>query len=340
MKNVAILGLGFMGGMHAQAYQQIPNAKIVAAVENDDKRAPEALKKLGLTIPVYPDLRTLLKAEDVDVVDVCLPTDIHAENAILALKKGKHVFCEKPLVRVPQDAKKLAVAAAKAKGFSMVGLCIRFWPEYQAFVDFVRSNRAGKLLSLTLQRRAGRPLGSSQNWMQNDERSGGAALDLHVHDADFLHHLLGKPKSVASVGTKDFAGWSHVFTRYEYDGVAVTAEGGWNYPKNWGFQMAFQAVFENGAVEYDCGANPTIKYTIGDDKPQPLPVVQPQAGQSTTGEGNVSSLGGYFNELSYFIDRLEKNQAPEIATVAQAAESIMTVFAEIKSAETGKPVKL
>jgi predicted dehydrogenase len=340
MKNVAILGIGFMGSMHAQAYKQLSNVSIVAIMDHDDKRASEAKKKLGLNIPVYPDLKALLRAEEVDVVDVCLPTDLHAEHAIMALKKGKHVICEKPLARTAQEAKKMVAAAANAKGFSMAAQCIRFWPEYQAFVEFVRSNKAGKLLSLTLQRRSARPLASSQNWMQNPERSGGAALDLHIHDTDFVHHLLGKPKSVTAAGTKDYAGYSHIFTKYEYDGIAVTAEGGWNYPAQWGFNMAFQALFENGAVEYDCAATPTISHVIGEEKRQPLPVIQPQAGESTTGEGNISSLGGYFNELKYFIDCVEKNQAPELATIAQAAESVMTTLDEIKSAETGKTVKL
>lgn len=329
-----------MGGMHAQAYGQLSKAQLTAAVEADPARAKKALKMLGLDLPVYPNLKALLAAEDVDVVDVCLPTDEHAENALAALKAGKHVFCEKPLARSVKEAEAVAKAADKADGFFMVGLCIRFWPEYQSFVDFVKSKKAGKLLSLTMQRRSSRPLASSKNWLQNSKRSGGAVFDLHIHDTDFVHHLLGAPKSVTSVGTRDFAGYSHIFTQYEFKNVAVSAEGGWNYPPNWGFQMAFQAIFEKGAVEYDSRANPSMMVTLGNAKPAPLPFKAPSTKSSSTGEGNISSLGGYFNELQYFINCLEAGKAPKLATAWQACESLRTVFAEIESADKGREVKL
>jgi predicted dehydrogenase len=178
------------------------------------------------------------------------------------------------------------------------------------------------------------------NWANQPRFSGGAALDLHIHDTDFVHHLLGRPLAVTSVGTKDKEGWNHIFTTYRFKGVAVTAEGGWNYPAKWGFVMAFQCVFERGTVEYDSSANPTLTVTLQDQARQPLPFTQPSAGQSSSGVGNVSSLGGYFNELKSFIDDLENGRKPKLATARQAAESVRTVAAEIRSLETGRTVKL
>jgi predicted dehydrogenase len=122
--------------------------------------------------------------------------------------------------------------------------------------------------------------------------------------------------------------------------MAVTAEGGWNYPKNWGFQMAFQAIFERGAVEFDSSAKPTLVATIGDGKKQHLYYKNPGVGESSTGTGNLSSLGGYYNELAAFITCLQKKKAPKIATGDQAAESLATVLAEIQSATTGRTVKI
>jgi predicted dehydrogenase len=176
--------------------------------------------------------------------------------------------------------------------------------------------------------------------LNNGARSGGAALDLHIHDTDYVHHLLGRPEAVTSTGTKDKTGWSHIFTTYHFKDMAVTAEGGWNYPKNWGFQMAFQAIFERGAVEFDSSANPTLVATIGDGKKQHLYYKNPGVGESSTGTGNLSSLGGYYNELAAFITCLQKKKAPKIATGDQAAESLATVLAEIQSATTGRTVKI
>lgn len=329
-----------MGSMHAQIYKQLRDATIVAVVDKQQAKAKRDLAKLGIDAPVFGSLETMLKKCDVDVVDVCLPTDLHAPFALKAIAAGKHVFCEKPLALTKADGRKIAAAAKKAGVFFQVGQCIRFWPEYMAFEAFVKSRKAGKLLSLSLQRRAGRPTYSVDDWLNDGKRSGGAALDLHIHDTDYVHHLLGQPDAVTSVGTSDKTGWSHIFTTYHFKDVAVTAEGGWNYPKNWGFQMAFQAVFERGAVEFDSGANPTLTVTIADGKKHPLPYSSPGAGESSTGAGNLSSLGGYYNELAAFIACLQKKKAPKIATGNQAAESIATALAEIQSAATGRTVKI
>ena len=340
MQKIAIIGLGFMGTMHAQIYKQLCDASLVAVVDKQLVKAKRDLAKLGIEAAVFGTFEEMIQSREVDVVDVCLPTDLHAPFALKAISAGKHLFCEKPLALTKADGKKIAAAAKKAGVFFQVGQCIRFWPEYLAFEAFVKSRKAGKLLSLSLQRRAGRPAYSTDDWLNDSKRSGGAALDLHIHDTDFVHHLLGKPVAVTSAGTRDKTGWSHIFTTYHFKNVAVTAEGGWNYPANWGFQMAFQAVFERGAVEFDSGASPTLMATLGNSKKQPLPFKTSGAGESKTGAGNLSSLGGYYNELSAFVEHLEKKKAPKVATGDQAAESLATVLAEIQSASTGRTVKL
>ena len=341
MQNIIIAGFGFMGGMHAQVYRQLPAARIAAVVDTNKTAAGRAMSKLGVKAPLFTDLDQALRQIPCDVVDICLPTDLHATSALRAIKAGKHVFCEKPVTLRLADAQKIA-AAAKAAGVSgQVGQCIRFWPEYTTFREFVRRGRAGALRSLTLQRRSMLPLHSAGAWLLDPKRSGGAALDLHIHDTDFVVALLGRPRAVRSQVTRDRHGPSHIFTAYDYPGVAVTAEGGWNYPPKWGFQMAFQAVFENGAVEYDSGASPTLTCTIGRGAKKTLPCKQPSIGRSASGRGNISSLGGYFNELQYFIGCLEKRRQPVEATLAQATESLRIVVAELQSARTGgQAVKL
>jgi len=340
MKKIAIVGMGFMGTMHAQIYKQLRDATLVAVVDKRQAKARQALAKLGIQAPVFGTFEAMLRVCNVDAVDICLPTDLHARFALAAIAAGKHVFCEKPLALTKADGKKIAEAAGKAGVFFQVGQCIRFWPEYMALEAFVKSRRAGRLLSLSLQRRAGRPTYSAGDWLNDGGRSGGAALDLHIHDTDFVHHLLGAPDAVTSTGTRDKSGWSHIFTSYHFKGVTVTAEGGWNYPANWGFQMAFQAVFEGGAVEFDSGCTPTLTVTVGAAKKRALSYTNPGAGESSAGGGNLSSLGGYYNEIAAFISSLQRGKAPRIATAGQAADSLATALAEIQSAATGRTVKL
>lgn len=340
MQRITIVGFGFMGTMHAQIYTQLPKAHIVAIVDLDRPKARRDLAKLGVQAPVYATLADALAKESVDVVDICLPTDLHAPFALEAIAAGKHVFCEKPLALNAADGRKLVSAANTAGVFFQVGQCMRFWPEYQALEAFCKSGKGGRLLSLSLQRRAGRPGYSIGDWLNDGERSGGASLDLHIHDTDFVHHLLGKPAAVTSVGTKDATGWSHIFTTYDFNDLAVTAEGGWNYPAGWGFQMAFQAVFEKAAVEFDSTASPTLHVTMNKGKKRALSFHSPRVAESKIGGGNLSSLGGYYNELAAFVRCLESNTAPRLATAAQAADSLITTLAEIRSAATGKAVRL
>jgi len=330
-----------MGGMHAQIYQALPDAELVAIIETNQSKAEANLAKLGIKVPVFASLKDLLSSDTgVDVVDVCLPTDLHLPASLEAIAAGKNLFCEKPLALNSADASKIVEAAEKAGVFLQVGQAIRFWPEYQALENLVRSGELGPLKSLTMQRRASTPSYTEENWILDPSRACGAALDLHIHDTDFVLHLLGKPEAVMSVGSHSKMGWDHINTIYRFPDVLVQAEGGWDYPPEWGFQMAYQALFEKGAVEFDSNANPSLVITRGNQKREPLAAEQPSVGSSQSGSGNISSLGGYFNELQYFIRCLEQRQAPRIATGQQALDSVRTVEAEIESARTGKPVSL
>ncbi len=329
-----------MGGIHAQVYAALPRASVAAIVDDDVDRAQAKAKQLGFDVPVLRDFETALRTLEVDAVDICVPTLHHPRYIRAAIRAGKNVFCEKPFAATAREADALARAAKQAGIKMQIGHCIRFWPEYQALEKYVRSGRGGKLLSLSLVRRSGRPGYSVGNWVNKADLSGGAAFDLHIHDTDFVHHLLGRPKAVTSVGTKDPSGWSHLFTQYHFDELAVTAEGGWNYPGQWGFRMTFEAIFERSVVEFDSAAKPTLTIVEGRKQRRPLPYQNPKVGNSRGGGGNISSLGGYFNELKYFVDCLEASREPEISTPEQAADSVRTVLAEIKSAATGRTVKL
>jgi predicted dehydrogenase len=339
---VGVVGFGFMGGMHAQIYDHLASTQLTAIADASPEKARENLKKLGFpTVPVYRSLTKLLREEDVDIIDICLPTDMHLDACLEAIKAGKAVFCEKPLALSAEEADEIVKAAEAASVPFQVGQVIRFWPEYQVLKELVEFGRAGRLLSLAMQRGGARPTYASESWLLNHTRSKGAMLDLHIHDTDFILHLLGEPEAVTTWGTKEpQAGWTHVFTRYHYPDVSVFAEGGWNYPSKWNFKMAFHAVFENGVLDFDSTRVPTLMLTLADDPPQEADFEEPQAGSSRSGAGNISALGGYFNELKYFVECLERGEHPQVATASQAARSVHTVMAELESAETDTTVRL
>jgi len=337
---VALVGFGFMGQMHARVYQALPGVEIAGVVDSFpgvEARAAE----MEIKAPIVSSFEKLLSCADFNVADICLPTDLHAEAIIAAACAGKHIFCEKPLALDADEAERALQAVEKSGVSLQIGQCIRFWPEYQALEAFVKSGRGGKLLSLSLQRRAGRPGYSRDNWLHDSRRSKGAALDLHIHDTDYVLHLLGQPKGIHSVGRLEKEALSHIFTHYLFDNIAVTAEGGWDLPPQWGFQMAFQAVFENAVIDFDTLSSPTLHLTMGTGQREPMAFTKPSVSWAATGSGgNISDLGGYYNELAYFCGQLSSGRKIEIATGRQALESLRTVLAEIDSVEQKRVIVL
>jgi predicted dehydrogenase len=339
--NVALLGCGFMGSMHAQIYAQLPKARLVAAADRHVDAARARLAQIGLSIPTYETAEELLdRHPEITIVDICTPADEHERHALLALEAGKHCFCEKPLATTLAAADRIVARAKASRTFFQVGHCIRFWPEYNALRQFARETQSGKILSVSMQRQASRPSYSDADWLNQPERSGGAGLDLHIHDTDFLIALLGLPRAVKSTATFDQSGPSHIFTIYDYPHVAVCAEGGWNYPSRWGFRMAFQVLFEGACVDFDSTKSPTLSITRADNAPEPMPFACPAAGVSATGQGNISSLGGYFNELQYFIESVATGLAPSEATLFDARTSLGVVLSEIESARSGLSISI
>src|ERR1019366_5299870 len=138
--NVAVVGLGFMGVTHIKAYLKLKAAKIVAVC--DSVRLPvngvlagvagnvtgSGDLDLGRGVKVYRMLGEVLADPEVDLVDLCVPTPLHPEQSIAALKAGKHVLCEKPLAISSSRARKIVQAAQAASGFFMPAMCMRFWP--------------------------------------------------------------------------------------------------------------------------------------------------------------------------------------------------------------------
>lgn len=340
MTRVAIVGFSFMGTTHAQAYQALADADLVAVVDRDIARATNNLERLNLNRPVYSSVGEMLASEDVDAIDICTPTYLHGAPALEAIAAGKHVFCEKPLALTLDEAERICAAVEERGVFAQVGHCIRFWPEYQALAKLVRSGSAGRLLSLSLERRGARPSLGMANWLNDPSRSGGAAMDLHIHDTDFILSLLGMPEAVTSTGAQDENGWSHLHTIYHYRDVAVAADGGWNSPEKWEFQMSFRAVFEKAILEYDYRRHPTLCITSESGGAAPYPFETPFSGESVSGLGNLSSLAAYYNELKYFIDCIHNDRRPEIATPAQARDAVKLVLSEIKSAAEGHTIRL
>ncbi|RYG40306.1 Gfo/Idh/MocA family oxidoreductase, partial [bacterium] len=249
---VGLVGCGFMGRMHSEVYSTLEGVTLVRAVDKDPAKAEEIAKAHGGQGGT--SFEDLLADASVDVIDICLPTDLHADFTIRALQGGKHVVCEKPMALTLEESDAMIAAADTAGKRLMIAHCIRFWPEYVELERIVKSGELGGLLSLNLTRYGAFPAWSSDNWLADEARSGGGALDMHVHDSDYALYLMGRePDKMVSHGTVDVRGVSQIFTTMVFGPTVVHAEGGWNLPGSAPFKMAFRAIFEGGAVLFDGG---------------------------------------------------------------------------------------
>jgi len=307
--------------MHASVYGLLENASLVAVSDRKPEKSHKFAADFG--VPAIDDYQQFLNENDLDIVDICLPTYLHREYTVLALEAGKHVLCEKPMALTTKDADAMSEAAAKANRQLMIGHCIRFWPEYALLKKYSDDGRFGKLISLNLTRYGEFPHWSSDNWLADESLSGGGALDMHIHDTDFALYLLGEPESMQSWGSIDHRGPSHAFTTMSYPGCVVHLEGGWNLPSKTPFKMAFRAIFERGAMIMDGG--PLTVY-----EPDREPMVPEFPRLEAQGGGNISDLGGYYHEIKYFADCVATGTPVSTVTPESSRQSLKYTLEEIR----------
>jgi len=329
MVRIGIVGLGFMGSMHAACYEQLQkkhNVKVIAVADLNTDKAKEIAKKFGAM--VYGSAEDLIENANVTVVDICLPTFLHSEYSIKAMEKGYNVFVEKPVCRTLIQAEELLEAQRKTGSKVMVGHCIRLWPEYIILKRIVDSNKYGRIKNAVFSRISPKPEYSWENWLLDAQRSGSAALDLHIHDIDYIRYLLGEP-DIIKAAASSYENPDHIFSILKYGDTIVSIEGGWDFPANMPFEMRFRVRFDNAVVSLCSNdAEPLKIYTQSGEIIMPKVDTEFHSKDSSLG-GNISSLAGYYNELKYFIECLNENKEIEIAPLTEGIKSLKLVMSEL-----------
>ncbi|MEM7306675.1 MAG: Gfo/Idh/MocA family oxidoreductase [Planctomycetota bacterium] len=338
---VGVIGLGFMGRTHVGAFAAAAEAghanRLVAVCDQDPARRAGEVQAGGniataagqerlfdpASVAGYERPEELLADDAVELVSVCTPTDSHVDLAIAALEAGKHVLVEKPVALRHDEVARLGAAAraAEERGLHcMPALCMRFWPAWSWLKRAVADGTYGAVRSAAFQRLASAPAWNRE-FYQDPERTGGALIDLHIHDADFVRHLFGDPAAVVSAGSLD-----HVTTLYRYpDGPEhVVAEGGWNHAPGFAFRMRYVIVFEHATADFEIGRDPELLLC--------------RDGEATPVE--VDAWAGYDGEVRHLLDVIAGRTAGLVATVADAEGHARLLDAERESLRTGAAVRL
>lgn len=331
--NVAVAGLGFMGVTHLRAHLDNPAARVVAVcdatripvdgvlpgVAGNIKKSDDI--RLGPDVSVFRSLDGLLADPEVELVDICTPTHLHPEQAIVALRAGKHVLCEKPLARTSAEAGEILKVAEASPGMLMPAMCMRFWPGWAWLKQAVAERSFGRVLAASFRRVSEMPA-----WNRQGSYSGGALFDLHIHDSDFVNFLFGRPASVFSCGVTGNSGdVDHVVTQYHIPGgPAVHAEGSWLLKR--GFNMAYTLHCERATVDFDLSRGVDALH-VTEQGCDPRIV-------------KLEGLDGYGAETRYFVDCVAHGRLPQIVTAQDGMTALEICEAEEKSVHTGQPVGL
>ena len=328
MIKVGLIGCGFMGGMHSACYAALANLGVKVTAVADVRR--EYAENLANGAEIYATGMELIEKADVDVVDVCLPTHLHAAHAVAAMKAGKNVFVEKPIAFKDEDME-LILATEKETGAKVqVGQVIRQWTEYVWLKKAVDAGTFGKIQHGCFRRMSSRPEWAWEGWLHQVDKSGGVAVDMHVHDVDFVRYIMGEPDVVKAHAHRDAEGViQQINAVYGYGSdVSVAVESGWDYPADFPFTADFRVKFEKATV---IGGGGVVNvYPLEGDAYQ-AELEEEFQGDNEIG-GNISSLGGYYNELKYFVEGLQGKNDLSVATVSEAVKSVQLVKREIEAA--------
>lgn len=321
--NAIVVGAGTMGYIHAMAYSRIDEANLVAVCDLDSNRA-EALAERAGAEKTFTDYKAAMK-ENVDIVDVCVPTFLHPKITIDAAEAGINVICEKPIALSLKDADRMIEATEKAGVKFMVAQVLRFMPVYRIVKELAESGEMGKILSAFGGRYGSAPKGR-ENWYSNPAYSGGIIFDLQIHDLDFLNWLFGRPRMIFCDGLKSEKGaWNHVFTTLSYSEGKGFAVASWLMPRTFPFTSELRVVYEDGTLVLNTRAeNPLTLFKKNKSMEHP----------------KLPKKNGYLAEIEYFVHCVLEDVKPRIITPQDARLALEAATVASKSAEKGIPLTL
>jgi predicted dehydrogenase len=311
-----------MGGVHLNAYTNIPEVEVVGVADANRESAVAGAGLVGAR--PYASYDELVAAEDVEVVDVCLPTAYHKDLALKAAGEGRHVILEKPIARTIEDAGEILDAFSGGGSRLFVGHVVRFFPEYVGIKDKIEAGELGTIGVVRTSRRS--PfLRGWNDWYADWRVSGGVLVDLLIHDFDFLRWTLGDIERVYARGVQgreyNRLDYALVTLRFE-DGAIAHVEGHWGYPGPFNYSIEV--------------AGSRAILTTDSTEPATLDLV---GGSSAEAPDLASGKSPYEKELAHFVRCIATGEEP-VVKPEDAYEALRISLAATESIVKGRPVTL
>lgn len=328
-----------MGMIHYLAARKLRGARVAAICSRDPKKLagdwrgirgnfgpPGERMDLG-KVKRYADFADLLADPGIDLVDITTPTDRHPEMALAALRAGKHVLVEKAIALEPKDADAMVKAATKAGRLLMVAHVLPFFPEFAFAYVAVRDAAYGKLLGAHFTRVIAKPDWSAD--IGDAAKTGGPAVDLHIHDTHFIGLIAGVPARVFSTGLSQQDGSvDYLTTQYLYGegGPAVSCSSGAVALQGRPFVHGFEIYMEKATLAYSSGGTPLTAFTPDGKSKQPKR------------KGGDDPVNAFTDEIQAAVDGVMAGKAPALLSGQLARDALVLCHKECQSVRMGKAV--
>ncbi len=321
---VGVVGAGFIGAIHLSAYANMPEVEVVGVADGLPEIAARGAAVVGAR--AYSSYEDLVSAEEVEVVDVCLPTTYHRELALKAARDGKHVILEKPIARNLEDAGAILEAFDGNSKRLFVGHVLRFFPECMKIKQMIDAGELGTVGVARTSRRS--PFLTGWNdWYADWRMSGGVLVDLVIHDFDFLRWSLGEVERVYAKGVmgREYNRLDYALVTLRFESGAIAhIEGQWGYPGP--FNYSIEVAGSRALVAIDSTDPPPVQLLGGTTGPGVSPDV-------------VTGKSPFQTELEHFIRCIATGEEP-VVDARDAYEALRIGIAAIESVMIGKPVTL
>ncbi len=318
---IGFVGAGNMAATHAAGWQAAGD-RVTFVLGTGSRRADQFAADFGAA--VAEDFATLL--DQVDVVDICSPTDTHLAYIEQAAAVGVPIVCEKPLGRNGDEAIRAAAVCTSTGTPLLVAHVLRFFPEYAAARERVVAGDLGHVATMRLDRSTYLPMGDG-SWFSNHERSGGVVLDLMIHDIDYARWVAGDVVRVFAKRAQPEGSGGHVLATLRHSNGALThVQGSWAFPAG-SFRTSLEIAGSDGLLTLHA-SEPFSSITQQHDDVADVP--QPP---------NTVAESPYVTQLRHFSQVLH-GQAESIVSPLDAAAAVGVCDAIEKSIATGHAVRL
>ena len=259
--NIGLVGCGRISQKHFDAINKSPNYKIVSICDIETHNLNNV--NIGNKVKKFTNFKDMLSEVDLDVVSICTPNGLHAENTIFAAEKGINVICEKPIALDLNSAKKMLKTCLKNKVNLMIILPFRKYRLINLIKEKINMNSFGKIHLINANIFWSRPQSyyDQTKWRGTINLDGGILLNQVIHYIDILYYLFDKPLSIQAFNKKfrniETNDSSVINFKWAKDIIGSLNATMLTYPKN--LEDSLTIIGESGTVKIKSLSNGTIE---------------------------------------------------------------------------------